>query len=159
MEKAALQSCGSAARAANPPLPRLGGVLGMTAPTRWRSAGRPHFDRAHVYSAPETRALMDLTGRDAIAVSALRAPTPLATAASVPWDRGFDIVRCWDTSRLSAVRATCVISVQLFHVVDIVRRHHPVVIVGSGSRALCSYACVQILIRHHDAWSPLGRQT
>ena len=44
-------------------------------------------------------------------------------------------------------------------VVNIVQRHHPVVIVGSGSRALCSYTCVQILIGHHDAWSALGRQT
>ena len=46
-------------------MPRLGGVLGMTAPTWWWSAGRPDFARAHVCSAPKTSALVDLTGRAA----------------------------------------------------------------------------------------------
>ena len=49
----------------HPTMARLGGVLGMTAPTWWWSPARPHWARAHVCSAPETRALMDLTGRAA----------------------------------------------------------------------------------------------
>ena len=88
--------------------------------------------------------------------------------------RGFDIVRCSETglsarssyiylspnSGLSARSSYIHRGSAVSHrVVDIVRRHHTVVIVGSGSRALCSYTCVQILIGHHDAWSPLGRQT
>ena len=61
----------------HPPLPQLGGVLGMTAPTWWWSAGRPlrpGDDSAH---GPNR-------ARRKMPISARRAPTPLAAAASVP---------------------------------------------------------------------------
>jgi hypothetical protein len=80
---------------------------------------------------------------------ARRAPTPLAAAAFVPCDRG--------SARSSYMRRRG--SAVSHRVVDLVRRHHTVVLVGPGSCALCSYTCVQILIGHYDAWSPLGRQT
>ena len=92
---------------------------------------------------------------------ARRAPTPLAAAAFVSCDCGFDIVRCWETSWLSA-RSSYMRhrgSAVSHRVVDIARRHHTVVNVASGSHALYSYTCVQILIGHYDDWSPLGRQT
>ena len=125
----------------------------------WTASLRP----APVCSAPETRALMDLTGR--APNRDLRSRSPGAYAAR---SGGFRSVRprlrhralLGDIKVVGAFELHASSRASRFTlVVDIVRRHHPVVIVGSGSRALCSYTCVQILIGHHDAWSPLGRQT
>ena len=88
-------------------------------------------------------------------------------------DRGSDIVRLWASSGLGAFgphASSCCSGTAVSHrgcprapamclrrVVDIVRHHHMVANVGSGSRALCSYVCAQILIRDPDAFAPLGR--
>ena len=123
----------------------------------WTASLRP----APVCSAPETRALMDLTGR--AANRDLRSPGAYAARYG-----GFRSVRprlrhralLGDIKVVGAFELHASSRASRFTlVVDIVRRHHPVVIVGSGSRALCSYTCVQILIGHHDVWSPLGRRT
>ena len=129
------------------------------APAPFRSSVTVHFDPPTVRPrSPRTDILRSpciveadrftspqLQGRGL----ARRAPTPLAAAAFVPCDRG--------SARSSYMRRRG--SAVSHRVVDLVRRHHTVVLVGPGSCALCSYTCVQILIGHHDAWSPLGRQT
>ena len=118
----------------------------------WTASLRP----APVCSAPETRALMDLTGR--APNRDLRSRSPGAYAAR---SGGFRSVRLRLRYRALLGDIKVVVGAFELHassrasrftlVVDIVRRHHPVVIVGSGSRALCSYTCVQILfvIGHH----------
>jgi hypothetical protein len=99
-------------------LPRLGGVLGMTAPTWSWSPGRPHFARAHVCSAPGTRAhgpnrarrksRSPLCGR--LRRSLRRLPfrvTAASTSCAVRRHQG-----------CRRVRATCVIAGQPFHIVS-----------------------------------------
>ena len=79
-------------------MPRLGGVLEMTAPTWWWSPGRHQFTRARATFCTVAESALDLTGRVAKCELA-GAPTPLAPADFSPCDRGFDI----ETSRFGAV--------------------------------------------------------
>jgi hypothetical protein len=128
-------------------------------PRRW-SAGRPHFARAPVCTALETTAFMDLTRHNSRCPLSGRLRRSLrrlpfrATAASTSCAVGRHQGRL-------RVRSTRVIVGQPFHIVssvDIGLCYHMVVTASSGSRALCSYTCVQILIGQYDAWSPLGRR-
>ena len=121
----------------HPPLPRLGGVLGMTDGSNmvvvcWTALLRPG---ACVLRTGDESAHGPTRAR-----RKSQSPLPARLRRSMRWpsfrDRGFDIVRCWETSRFSA-RSSYMRhhtgSAVSYCVVDIVRHHHTVVMLGSGS--------------------------
>ena len=140
---------------------RLGGILQMTASTCWWSRPRFRSARARAGSAQRLRAPALLCGRRQTQSPVIGRLLLSLLQHSIANDgRLRHRALLGDIKVVGAFELHASSRASRFtFVVDIGRRHHPVVIVGSGSRALCSYTCVQILIGHHDAWSPLGRQT